>query len=893
MGVNNLWNLINKVGITNINCQKLFKIIRKVKNINSNGNVEKLDYIVLSIDLSIWIYEAQLASGLNSLKSPHIRLIYNRLLHVLIKLNNCPIRFIGILDGIPPNMKNKYKQDKNHKLQHHFSHKNWGKICEEVKELLFLMGISCIYATGEAEATCAQLNKYGICDGCITMDGDAFLFGANVIIKNFTTQIQAPPKNLRKNGNNNNNTNNITPTRTNKASISSYPIPHRNYNRNSNNIINQNKIRTMELYYMNDIKNKLNIDRYKLIALGIIYGSDYSPGINNIGKIKGIKLLKPFSGINCLRVIKNLYNLSKNYCNANSSNNNNKNDENDINCDKNTVIFSSRDDNNSKGDHLTSFDNNNDSNNNKNIIITDDIDEYLQYNNNNDNNNTKYILKKLPKLSHSIASKKCKDYQINIIKYKRRKFIDTVIKRLYEQNNNSNHNNNQILSLNNINNLINEYINPKCDINKAINQIKSIVYVPPLYDNYAYNQNNNNNSEIWSKKKNIDINNNENILKIVNFKDSPVPFWSQPNIVKLNIFLKNKLLSDNTNQNVNTLSASSPAKDYSLSSYNNVWSNYAQNNNNIQINKTSFLPYMFKLRHLQATWDLLAYIENEKYKLNIDEEHVHANNNASNNNLISNGLYINNNNNLFFYPTKIISINKNYCNIHHCKNNCYILEWSCTKQNLNTINNNNNSSSGNEINPILLNPINNTLNRFNNNSNNNNSNGNESSNNHNTNNKQPCFLANIINKYFPNFISEYKKKQKQNNILEDNNRKRQLFSKGYRSPNKKIKKGANKQYAFLSPKKSRLKKLSNFSSKNITPSTSTIKITPVKKRKTYAFSTPVKKKKKIKLVTGQLKLDTMFFKNPLSGKCKKASTTNNITCNNINTSNAHSTVNFF
>ena len=38
-------------------------------------------------------------------------------------------------------------------------------------------------AKGEAEALCAQLNREGHVDACITADSDAFLFGAKCVIK--------------------------------------------------------------------------------------------------------------------------------------------------------------------------------------------------------------------------------------------------------------------------------------------------------------------------------------------------------------------------------------------------------------------------------------------------------------------------------------------------------------------------------------------------------------------------------------------------------------------------------------------------------------------------------------------------------------------------------------
>jgi len=38
-------------------------------------------------------------------------------------------------------------------------------------------------ARGEAEALCAQLNREGLVEACITADSDAFLFGAKCVIK--------------------------------------------------------------------------------------------------------------------------------------------------------------------------------------------------------------------------------------------------------------------------------------------------------------------------------------------------------------------------------------------------------------------------------------------------------------------------------------------------------------------------------------------------------------------------------------------------------------------------------------------------------------------------------------------------------------------------------------
>lgn len=52
---------------------------------------------------------------------------------------------------------------------------------QECMEAAKQLGVPFIMATGEAEATCAQLEVDGLVDGVVTRDGDAFLFGARTV----------------------------------------------------------------------------------------------------------------------------------------------------------------------------------------------------------------------------------------------------------------------------------------------------------------------------------------------------------------------------------------------------------------------------------------------------------------------------------------------------------------------------------------------------------------------------------------------------------------------------------------------------------------------------------------------------------------------------------------
>lgn len=51
--------------------------------------------------------------------------------------------------------------------------------------MLDFLGVPWVTAAGEAEAMCAFLDSQGLVDGCITNDGDAFLYGARTVYRNF------------------------------------------------------------------------------------------------------------------------------------------------------------------------------------------------------------------------------------------------------------------------------------------------------------------------------------------------------------------------------------------------------------------------------------------------------------------------------------------------------------------------------------------------------------------------------------------------------------------------------------------------------------------------------------------------------------------------------------
>ncbi|NXM47446.1 GEN endonuclease, partial [Gymnorhina tibicen] len=118
-------------------------------------------------------------------------------------------------------------------------------------ELLECLGVPWVQAAGEAEAMCAYLNAKGHVDGCITNDGDVFLYGAQTVYRNFAMNAKDPH---------------------------------------------------LDCYTMSSIKEKLGCDRESLIGLAVLLGCDYLPkGVPGVGKEQALKLIEILRGQNLLQ----------------------------------------------------------------------------------------------------------------------------------------------------------------------------------------------------------------------------------------------------------------------------------------------------------------------------------------------------------------------------------------------------------------------------------------------------------------------------------------------------------------------------------------------------------------------------------------------------------------
>ncbi|KAF4801105.1 GEN1, Holliday junction 5' flap endonuclease [Turdus rufiventris] len=124
-------------------------------------------------------------------------------------------------------------------------------VLKECLELLECLGVPWVQAAGEAEAMCAYLNAKGLVDGCITNDGDVFLYGAQTVYRNFAMNAKDPH---------------------------------------------------LDSYTMSSIKEKLGCDRESLIGLAVLLGCDYLPkGVPGVGKEQALKLIETLRGQNLLQ----------------------------------------------------------------------------------------------------------------------------------------------------------------------------------------------------------------------------------------------------------------------------------------------------------------------------------------------------------------------------------------------------------------------------------------------------------------------------------------------------------------------------------------------------------------------------------------------------------------
>lgn len=216
MGVKHLWNLIDDArSVETLACMR--------------GKT-------ISVDLSIWIVEAiQTLQFKSSVKKPHLRNLFFRVLY----LRRLGVKLIFVTEGEPPDLKQEVmkkramnKYGTKIKVKGRIGRSRFQRTIDECTRMLDLIGVPHVRAHGEAEAMCAALSKNDLTDGCLTNDGDFFLYGGKTIYRDFG----------------------INP-----------------------------KDQSVLVYTAKDISKRTRLNRNDMIGLALLNGCDYTQGLSGIG----------------------------------------------------------------------------------------------------------------------------------------------------------------------------------------------------------------------------------------------------------------------------------------------------------------------------------------------------------------------------------------------------------------------------------------------------------------------------------------------------------------------------------------------------------------------------------------------------------------------------------
>ncbi|NWT99691.1 GEN endonuclease, partial [Urocynchramus pylzowi] len=219
-------------------------------------NMSSLRGKTLAVDLSLWVCEAQTVKKMvGVVTKPHLRNLFFRFSF----FTSMGIKLVFVMEGEAPRLKADTMSKRN-EMRYGPSKKAgavrtgrslFKALLKECLELLECLGVPWVQAAGEAEAMCAYLNAKGLVDGCITNDGDVFLYGAQTVYRNFAMNAKDPH---------------------------------------------------LDSYTMSSIKEKLGCDRESLIGLAVLLGCDYLPkGVPGVGKEQALKLIETLQGQNLLQ----------------------------------------------------------------------------------------------------------------------------------------------------------------------------------------------------------------------------------------------------------------------------------------------------------------------------------------------------------------------------------------------------------------------------------------------------------------------------------------------------------------------------------------------------------------------------------------------------------------
>ncbi|XP_070782365.1 flap endonuclease GEN homolog 1 [Enoplosus armatus] len=235
MGVHDLWSIVEPV--------------------RESVPLYSLSGKTLAVDLSLWVCEAQhVQAMMGRVTKPHLRNLFFR----VSSLTLMGVKLVFVMEGEAPKLKAEtmskrtetryggFKKASAPKSTTNTSRGRFKAVLRECSEMLDYLGVPWVTAAGEAEAMCAYLDSQGLVDGCITNDGDAFLYGAQTVYRNFNMNSKDPQ---------------------------------------------------VDCYRTSRVQTQLHLSRENLVGLAILLGCDYIPkGIPGVGKEQALRLIQMLKG---------------------------------------------------------------------------------------------------------------------------------------------------------------------------------------------------------------------------------------------------------------------------------------------------------------------------------------------------------------------------------------------------------------------------------------------------------------------------------------------------------------------------------------------------------------------------------------------------------------------
>ncbi|XP_068433795.1 flap endonuclease GEN homolog 1 [Clinocottus analis] len=234
MGVHDLWSIVEPV--------------------RESVPLYSLSGMTLAVDLSLWVCEAQhVQAMMGRVTKPHLRNLFFR----ASSLTLMGVKLVFVMEGEAPKLKAETMSKRAETRYGGFKKASVSKtmntnrgrfnaVLRECADMLDYLGLPWVTAAGEAEAMCAYLDSQGLVDGCITNDGDAFLYGAQTVYRNFNMNSKDPQ---------------------------------------------------VDCYRTSRVQTEVCLPRENLVGLAILLGCDYIPkGILGVGKEQVVRLIQMLKG---------------------------------------------------------------------------------------------------------------------------------------------------------------------------------------------------------------------------------------------------------------------------------------------------------------------------------------------------------------------------------------------------------------------------------------------------------------------------------------------------------------------------------------------------------------------------------------------------------------------